>query len=347
MAKRAIKRRKTLTEKRYEQAQNALESAEKLVNQLENEGYKVSTVTKDWLAHFKKTKRYTADTFKQMQHYTRENNIRRLAKKTLLFDQAHTDKKLRMRVSAYKTNEQITKNIYNYVKKEIKTPTGSLGVESKRRAVIRNFLQQLQQMDTTHSKQLYEGRKAKDVDDYTERFKKQTKNLTAKNFRDLVKTMEEFAPGSWEMQYEDLLKEGMFTKEARQGAQTIMTNKMRNTFLGNYKVKLTDDKGKPILGPNNIQQERNLTDMELDVIYEFFKDPVWQMYRKDNAGKYKLDDMINNAIASKKNGSFTDNDMMDEFVKTINKTTKANMGKSFKKLRKMVLEKGYQLPAGL
>lgn len=314
MAKKAKRVRKTLTQKRYERAQKAIAKAQTLVRQLESEGFKVDTGYKYWLRHYAGIKFYTDKSFKQMQHYTRENNIRRNARKTINY--VHTDKQydksgnvildehnnaktfsynLKMNVTAYKTSDQVARQVYKNVQKIINTKEKTLGIRSKQQKAVRDLLMSMQDFAKASGKdiRLYEGREGKNLPGDVEKLKKQTEGLNWKNFKEVYGEMESM--GQWENQADYFLDKSLMHKGRVKKEREKQIQKMRNSFRQNHKIKVND-------------VERELTDSELDVIYEFFEnDPIWQEYRNSNFGMYDMTKLLNGAVAIE-----TDNGLMDK-----------------------------------
>jgi hypothetical protein len=294
--------RKTATRKRYEQAQKELASAEKLINQLESEGFKVASHTKYWVEHYKGIKRYTDDSFKQMKHYTNERNIRRFATKT--FNYVHTDKQfdkegkvildehnnaktfsynLKLNVTAYKTDDQVARQVYKYVQKIINTNEKTLGIRTKQQKAVRDLLMSMQDFGQASGKniRLYEGREGHDIKDDVEKMKKQTEKLNWKNFKELYKTMESM--GQWENQADYFLDRSLMHEGRRKAERTRQHNKMRNTLLSNLNKDREDvDK---------------LTDEDLDALLDFFENsPTWAEWRKNVRASYDLTELINSSM---------------------------------------------------
>ena len=338
MAKKARRARKTPTQKRYEKAQKQVASAEKVINQLESEGFTISKAYKEKVLHYKNIKRYTDTSFKQMMAYTKENSIRRFAKKTLNY--VHTDKQydkagnvildehnnaktfsynLKMDVTAYKTSDQVARQVYKNVQKIINTKEKTLGIRSKQQKAVRDLLMSMQDFAKASGKdiRLFEGREGRNLTGDVEKLKKQTEGLNWKNFKEVYNVMENM--GQWENQADYFLDNSLMHKGRVKKEREKQIQKMRNSFRQNHKIKV-----------NGV--ERELTDSELDVIYEFFEnDPIWQEYRNSNYGLYDMTQILNgavaidmdNGLASKKYEKFIDEGGMD-YLSEIDEGLKEN-----------------------
>ena len=329
--------KKAATRKRYEQAQKQISSAEALIKQLESEGFKVASHTKYWIEHYKGIKRYTDDNFKQMKHYTNERNIRRFAKKTLNY--VHTDKQydkagnvildehnnaktfsynLKMDVTAYKTSDQVARQVYKNVQKIINTKEKSLGIRSKQQKAVRDLLMSMQDFGQASGKdiRLYEGRKGHDIKNDVEKLKKQTEGLNWKNFKELYNVMESM--GQWENQADYFLDRSLMHKGRRNAEYTRQHNKMRNTLLANLNLDRED--------------AEKLTEEDLDVLLDFFENSTtWAEWRKNVRAHYDLSEMINGSMVVDENNrkklslkkllaNYGENDQLSTLVKdTMNK----------------------------
>ena len=344
MAKKARKVRKArrvkkpITQKRYEQAQKDIAKAQELIRQLQNEGFRIDTGFKFWIRHYSGIRFYTDNSFKQMKHYTRENNIRRHARKTINY--VHTDKQydksgnvildehnnaktfsynLKMDVTAYKTSDQVARQVYKNVQKIINTKEKTLGIRSKQQKAVRDLLMSMQDFAKASGKdiRLFEGREGRNLTGDVEKLKKQTEGLNWKNFKEVYNVMENM--GQWENQADYFLDNSLMHKGRVKKEREKQIQKMRNSFRQNHKIKV-----------NGV--ERELTDSELDVIYEFFEnDPIWQEYRNSNYGLYDMTQILNgavaidmdNGLASKKYEKFIDEGGMD-YLSEIDEGLKEN-----------------------
>lgn len=309
MAKKARRARKTLTQKRYEKAQKQVASAEKFINQLESEGFTVSKAYKEKVLHYKNIKRYTDTSFKQMMAYTKENSIRRFAKKTINY--VHTDKQydnagnvildehnnaktfsynIKMDVTAYKTSDQVARQVYKYVQKIINTKEKTLGIRSKQQKAVRDLLMSMQDFGQAYGKniRIYEGREGHDIKDDVEKLKKQTENLNWKNFKELYNVMESM--GQWENQADYFLDRSLMHKGRRNAEYTRQHNKMRHTLLANLNLDRED--------------AEKLTEEDLDVLLDFFENSnTWSEWRKNVRAHYDLNEMINSSMVVDENNN--------------------------------------------
>lgn len=337
MAKKARRARKTPTQKRYEKAQKQVASAEKVINQLESEGFTISKAYKEKVLHYKNIKRYTDTSFKQMMAYTKENSIRRFAKKTLNY--VHTDKQydkagnvildehnnaktfsynLKMDVTAYKTSDQVARQVYKNVQKIINTKEKSLGIRSKQQKAVRDLLMAMQDFGQASGKniRLYEGREGHDIKNDVEKLKKQTEGLNWKNFKELYNVMESM--GQWENQADYFLDRSLMHKGRRNAEYTRQHNKMRNTLLTNLNLDRED--------------AEKLTEEDLDVLLDFFENSTtWAEWRKNVRAHYDLSEMINGSMVVDENNrkklslkkllaNYGENDQLSTLVKdTMNK----------------------------
>lgn len=337
MAKKARKARKTPTQKRYEKAQKQVASAEKVINQLESEGFTISKAYKEKVLHYKNIKRYTDTSFKQMMAYTKENSIRRFATKTINY--VHTDKQydkagnvildehnnaktfsynLKMDVTAYKTSDQVARQVYKNVQKIINTKEKSLGIRSKQQKAVRDLLMSMQDFGQASGKniRLYEGREGHDIKNDVEKLKKQTEGLNWKNFKDLYNAMESM--GQWENQADYFLDRSLMHKGRRNAEYTRQHNKMRNTLLANLNM--------------NREDAEKLTEDDLDVLLDFFENSnTWAEWRKNVRAHYDLSEMINGSMVVDENNrkklslkkllaNYGENDQLSTLVKdTMNK----------------------------
>lgn len=307
MAKKARRARKTPTQKRYEKAQKQVASAEKVINQLESEGFTISKAYKEKVLHYKNIKRYTDTSFKQMMAYTNENSIRRFAKKTINY--VHTDKQydksgnvildehnnaktfsynLKMDVTAYKTSDQVARQVYKNVQKIINTKEKTLGIRSKQQKAVRDLLMSMQDFGQASGKniRIYEGREGHDIKDDVEKLKKQTENLNWKNFNELYNVMESM--GQWENQADYFLDRSLMHKGRRNAEYTRQHNKMRNTLLTNLNMDRED--------------AEKLTEEDLDVLLDFFENSnTWAEWRKNVRAHYDLNEMINGSMVVDEN----------------------------------------------
>ena len=337
MAKKARRARKTPTQKRYEKAQKQVASAEKVINQLESEGFTISKAYKEKVLHYKNIKRYTDTSFKQMMAYTKENSIRRFAKKTINY--VHTDKQydkagnvildehnnaktfsynLKMDVTAYKTSDQVARQVYKNVQKIINTKEKSLGIRSKQQKAVRDLLMSMQDFGQAAGKniRLYEGREGHDIKNDVEKLKKQTEGLNWKNFKELYNVMESM--GQWENQADYFLDRSLMHKGRRNAEYTRQHNKMRNTLLTNLNLDRED--------------AEKLTEEDLDVLLDFFENSnTWAEWRKNVRAHYDLSEMINGSMVVDENNrkklslkkllaNYGENDQLSTLVKdTMNK----------------------------
>lgn len=337
MAKKARRARKTPTQKRYEKAQKQVASAEKVINQLESEGFTISKAYKEKVLHYKNIKRYTDTSFKQMMAYTKENSIRRFAKKTINY--VHTDKQydksgnvildehnnaktfsynLKMDVTAYKTSDQVARQVYKNVQKIINTKEKSLGIRSKQQKAVRDLLMAMQDFGQASGKniRLYEGREGHDIKNDVEKLKKQTEGLNWKNFKELYNVMESM--GQWENQADYFLDRSLMHKGRRNAEYTRQHNKMRNTLLANLNLDRED--------------AEKLTEDDLDVLLDFFENSnTWAEWRKNVRAHYDLNEMINGSMVVDENNhkklslkkllaNYGENDQLSTLVKdTMNK----------------------------
>ena len=337
MAKKARRARKTPTQKRYEKAQKQVASAEKVINQLESEGFTISKAYKEKVLHYKNIKRYTDTSFKQMMAYTKENSIRRFAKKTINY--VHTDKQydkagnvildehnnaktfsynLKMDVTAYKTSDQVARQVYKNVQKIINTNEKSLGIRSKQQKAVRDLLMSMQDFGQAAGKniRLYEGREGHDIKNDVEKLKKQTEGLNWKNFKELYNVMESM--GQWENQADYFLDRSLMHKGRRNAEYTRQHNKMRNTLLTNLNLDRED--------------AEKLTEEDLDVLLDFFENSnTWAEWRKNVRAHYDLSEMINGSMVVDENNrkklslkkllaNYGENDQLSTLVKdTMNK----------------------------
>ena len=337
MAKKARRARKTPTQKRYEKAQKQVASAEKVINQLESEGFTISKAYKEKVLHYKNIKRYTDTSFKQMMAYTKENSIRRFATKTINY--VHTDKQydksgnvildehnnaktfsynLKMDVTAYKTSEQVARQVYKNVQKIINTKEKSLGIRSKQQKAVRDLLMAMQDFGQASGKniRLYEGREGHDIKNDVEKLKKQTEGLNWKNFKELYNVMESM--GQWENQADYFLDRSLMHKGRRNAEYTRQHNKMRNTLLTNLNLDRED--------------AEKLTEEDLDVLLDFFENSnTWAEWRKNVRAHYDLSEMINGSMVVDENNrkklslkkllaNYGENDQLSTLVKdTMNK----------------------------
>lgn len=307
MAKKARRARKTPAQKRYEKAQKQVASAEKVINQLESEGFTISKAYKEKVLHYKNIKRYTDTRFKQMMAYTKENSIRRFAKKTINY--VHTDKQydkagnvildehnnaktfsynLKMDVTAYKTSDQVARHVYKNVQKIINTKEKSLGIRSKQQKAVRDLLMAMQDFGQASGKniRLYEGREGHDIKNDVEKLKKQTEGLNWKNFKELYNVMESM--GQWENQADYFLDRSLMHKGRRNAEYTRQHNKMRNTLLTNLNMDRED--------------AEKLTEEDLDVLLDFFENSnTWAEWRKNVRAHYDLSEMINGSMVVENN----------------------------------------------
>lgn len=307
MAKKARRARKTPTQKRYEKAQKQVASAEKVINQLESEGFTISKAYKEKVLHYKDIKRYTDTSFKQMMAYTKENSIRRFATKTINY--VHTDKQydkagnvildehnnaktfsynLKMDVTAYKTSDQVARQVYKNVQKIINTKEKTLGIRSKQQKAVRDLLMSMQDFGQASGKniRLYEGREGHDIKDDVEKLKKQTENLNWKNFKELYNVMDSM--GQWENQADYFLDRSLMHKGRRNAEYTRQHNKMRNTLLTNLNLDRED--------------AEKLTEEDLDVLLDFFENSnTWAEWRKNVRAHYDLSEMINGSMVVDEN----------------------------------------------
>ena len=337
MAKKARRARKTPTQKRYEKAQKQVASAENVINKLESEGFTISKAYKEKVLHYKNIKRYTDTSFKQMMAYTKENSIRRFAKKTINY--VHTDKQydksgnvildehnnaktfsynLKMDVTAYKTSDQVARQVYKNVQKIINTKEKSLGIRSKQQKAVRDLLMAMQDFGQASGKniRLYEGREGHDIKNDVEKLKKQTEGLNWKNFKELYNVMDSM--GQWENQADYFLDRSLMHKGRRNAEYTRQHNKMRNTLLTNLNMDRED--------------AEKLTEEDLDVLLDFFENSnTWAEWRKNVRAHYDLSEMINGSMVVDENNrkklslkkllaNYGENDQLSTLVKdTMNK----------------------------
>ena len=336
-ARRARRVKKPITQKRYEQAQKYIAKAQELIRQLQKEGYRIDTGFKFWIRHYSGIRFYTDNSFKQMKHYTRENNIRRHARKTINY--VHTDKQydkagnvildehnnaktfsynLKMDVTAYKTSDQVARQVYKNVQKIINTKEKSLGIRSKQQKAVRDLLMAMQDFGQASGKniRLYEGREGHDIKNDVEKLKKQTEGLNWKNFKELYNVMDSM--GQWENQADYFLDRSLMHKGRRNAEYTRQHNKMRNTLLTNLNLDRED--------------AEKLTEEDLDVLLDFFENSnTWAEWRKNVRAHYDLSEMINGSMVVDENNrkklslkkllaNYGENDQLSTLVKdTMNK----------------------------